>query len=467
MRYAHIVGWGKCMPDTVVTNDDLATMIDTSDGWIRQMTGIAARRIAGRRESNAGLAVAAAIDALDMSGLSGSQLDLIIVATSTPDHVFPSTACAVQDALGATRAGAFDLSAACSGFVYGLGMAADSIRAGTCEHVLVIGSEVMSRILDWKDRNTCVLFGDGAGAVVVSASSQPGGVLSTVLRSDGSGGDLLVVRDRALPESNGREPAPRELVRDATRDGARDGARDTGRDGAAPDEATRDEPARSELPVKLDLPTTRQIIHMNGREVFRFATRAIERGTREVMHRVGWLPEHVDVIIPHQANIRIIESASKSLGVPADRFYSNIHRYGNTSAASIPIALCEAVEEGRLRANDRVVMVGFGAGLTWAAAAVQWGPPPPMSQRQRLANRVRYGFAGIRSRALRALRSLETQVLGAPEPEAPAMKQPAGKAPSGKAAEAKPINLPTNPSANPPANPSAGAPPSPAPDRDH
>lgn len=418
MRYAHITGWGKYVPETVVTNEDLSRFVDTSDGWIRERTGISARRIAGRRDSNASMAVAAAIDALDVAGLSGSQLDLIIVATSTPDHVFPSTACAVQDVLGATRAGAFDLSAACSGFVYGLGMAADSIRAGASQHVLVIGSEIMSRILDWSDRNTCVLFGDGAGAVVVSASSQPGGILSTVLRADGSGGDLLMVRERVAPaDLNGRAPGQRE---EAPAEG---GAR-----GDAP---------RLETLAGFELPTTRQAILMNGREVFRFATRAIDRATREVMHRAGWLPENVDLIVPHQANIRIIESASKALGIPADRFYSNIQRYGNTSAASIPIALCEAVDEGRLRPNDRLIMVGFGGGLTWAASAVQWGPPPPMSQRQKLTNRMRYGIAGVRSRARRVLRSLETRIFGAPETEAPAVRSVSPKDAVGKRADLK------------------------------
>lgn len=423
MRYAHITGWGKFLPDTVLTNDDLSKFVDTSDAWIRERTGIAARRIAGRRDTNAGMAVAAAINALDVAGLSGSQLDLIIVATSTPDYVFPATACAVQDALGATRAGAFDLSAACSGFVYGLGMAADSIRAGSSQHVLVIGSEVMSRIIDWSDRNTCVLFGDGAGAVVLSASDQPGGVLSTVLRADGSGGDLLMVRERPgavclPPDLNGRSAPSRE---------------------DAPAVAVaRGNPPASEAPVGLDLPAVHQAILMNGREVFRFATRAMDRATREVMHRAGWLPEHVDLIVPHQANIRIIESASKSLGIPLDRFYSNIHRYGNTSAASIPIALCEAVDEGRLRANDRLIMVGFGGGLTWAASAVQWGPPPQMSRRQRLVNRVRYSVAGVRSRARRVLRSLETRVLGSPEPDAPTIRLVSPKGPAGAADASRP-----------------------------
>ncbi|MCS7062156.1 MAG: beta-ketoacyl-ACP synthase III [Anaerolineae bacterium] len=438
MRYAHITGWGKYLPERVVTNDDLARLVDTSDNWIRERTGIATRRIAGRRDTNASLAVAAAVDALDVAGLSGAQLDLIIVATSTPDHVFPATACAVQDALGATRAGAFDLSAACSGFIYALGMAADSIRAGTSQHVLVIGSEVMSRIVDWTDRNTCVLFGDGAGAVVLSASTQPGGVLSTVLRADGSGGDLLMVCERAAvkqtngvsgaSEMNGRAPVGREDTSSAptTADVPRGG---------------RQEITQVETPTLLDLPTTHQTILMNGREVFRFATRAIDRATREVMHRAGWLPEHIDLIVPHQANIRIIESASKSLGIPVERFYSNIDRYGNTSAASIPIALCEAIEEGRLRQNDRLVLVGFGSGLTWAASAVQWGPPPSMNPRQRLVNRVRYGLAGVRSRARRVLRHLETKMFGTPDNGAPTIRL-VSSAPPNKEAESSPSARP-------------------------
>ncbi len=422
MRYAHITGWGKYVPETVVTNDDLSKFVDTSDSWIRERTGISARRIASRRESNASMAIAAAINALDVAGLSGSQLDLIIVATSTPDHVFPATACAVQDALGANHAGAFDLSAACSGFVYGLGMAADSIRAGTSQHVMVIGSEVMSRILDWSDRNTCVLFGDGAGAVVLSASDQPGGVLSTVLRADGSGGDLLMVCQR----TDAIRSAPAFNERAA-------GQREEWLSGAI----ARADVHRSEASAGFELPVNHQTILMNGREVFRFATRAIDRATREVMHRAGWLPQHVDLIVPHQANIRIIESASKSLGIPVDRFYSNIQRYGNTSAASIPIALCEAVDEGRLRTNDRIIMVGFGSGLTWAASAVQWGPPRAMSQRQKLANRVRYGIAGVRSRARRALRSLEMQIFGAPDTQTPTVRLVSPKGSDGRKADLK------------------------------
>jgi 3-oxoacyl-[acyl-carrier-protein] synthase-3 len=375
MQYAHIVGWGKYLPEAVITNDDLARIVDTTDGWIRERTGIIERRLASQRETSASMAIAASIAALDVAGLSGSQLDLIVVATSTPERTFPSTACAVQDALGAAHAGAFDLSAACSGFVYALGVAADGIKSGAYHHALVIGSEAMSRIVDWNDRNTCVLFGDGAGAVVLSGSDQPGGVLATLLRADGSGGDVLALREIDGQASN-----------------------------SLPD----------------SLPRNRQTIQMNGREVFRFATRVMDRAAREVMHRVGWLPDQVDLVVPHQANIRIIETASRSLGIPLDKFYCNIQRYGNTSAASIPIALCEAVEEGRLEASDRLVMVGFGAGLTWAAAAAQWGPPRTLNRRQKFFNRVGYGMAGARSRARRALRDLEARALRRTDPDAPA-----------------------------------------------
>jgi len=370
MKYAHITGWGKFVPQRVLTNDDLARMVETSDGWIRERTGIAERRIAGPNETTASMAIAAAIEALDVAGISGSQVDLIIVATTTPEYAFPATACLVQDALGATHAGAFDLSAACSGFVYGLSVGADAIRAGSANTVLVIGSETLSRIINWKDRNTCVLFGDGAGAVVLQASDQPGGVLSTLLRADGSGSELLII-----PAGGSRHPiTPQALEQNL------------------------------------------HTIHMNGREVFRFASRVMERATREVLHKAGWTPEQVDLFVPHQANRRIIEMAAKSLGVSLDKFYCNIAHYGNTSAASIPIALAEAAASGRLRPKDRVVVVGFGAGLTWAAAALEWSEPKPSARSRRTLSRLGYGLANVRSRARRLLRRLEDRLFGVPEP---------------------------------------------------
>jgi 3-oxoacyl-[acyl-carrier-protein] synthase-3 len=377
MKYAHITGWGKYVPQRVMTNDDLAQLVETSDGWIRDRTGIAQRHIAGATDTTASMSIAAAINALDIAGISGNQLDLIIVATSTPEYVFPSTACIVEDALGAERAGAFDLSAACSGFVYGLGIASDAIKAGSAKNVLVIGAETLSRIVNWKDRSTCVLFGDGAGAVVLQASDQPGGVLHTLLRSDGSGGEMLIV-----PAGGSKLPVTHEAI---------DHSLNT--------------------------------IQMNGQEVYRFAARVMDRAAREVMHKAGWSTDQVDVFVPHQANMRIIQSASKSLGIPLDKFYCNIEHYGNTSAASIPIALTEAAESGRLRPDHRVVMVGFGAGLTWAASAVQWSQPRPSSRSHRTLNRVGYGIASVRSRAKRILRRVEDRVFGtldpAPRPPTP------------------------------------------------
>jgi 3-oxoacyl-[acyl-carrier-protein] synthase-3 len=370
MRYAHITGWGKYVPQRVVTNDELAQTVETSDGWIRDRTGIAERRIAGPSETTASMAIAAAIGALDVAGASGSQLDLIIVATTTPEHLFPSTACLVQDALGAARAGAFDLSAACSGFVYGLSLGADAIKAGSANTVLVIGSETLSRIVNWKDRNTCVLFGDGAGAVLLQGSDQPGGILSTLLRADGSGGELLII-----PAGGSRQPVTPEAIAQ-------------------------------------NLHT----IQMNGREVFRFASRVMDRATREIIYKAGWTTDQVDLFVPHQANLRIIEMAARSLGVPLDKFYCNIARYGNTSAASIPIALTEAAESGLLRPKDRVVMVGFGAGLTWAAAALEWGEPHPASRSQKTLSRLGYGVASVRSRARRLFRRVEDRLFGTLDP---------------------------------------------------
>jgi 3-oxoacyl-[acyl-carrier-protein] synthase III len=400
MRYAHIVGWGKYVPERVMTNDELATLVDTSDEWIRKMTGISQRRLAGPKDSCASMATAAALEALDVANIGAAQIGLIIVATSTPDYSFPSTACLVQDALGADDTGAFDLSAACSGFVYALGLAADAIKSGSVDYALVIGSEMMSRVVDWKDRNTCVLFGDGAGAVVLQGSDQPGGILSTILRADGSGSDMLYVRHTyaELPayvaSANGATPP----------------------DGAAGRAACAN------------------YVQMNGREVFRFASRIMDRATRDVMIKAGWEADEVDVLVPHQANIRIIEAAAKALAIPMEKFFCNIERYGNTSAASIPLAICEAAESGRLRPNDKVIMVGFGAGLTWGAAAVQWGVPRVMNRANRTMNRVRLGAANVRSRARRVLRHVEDRLFGTIEPTLTPMNTPAGPGKNGSSA---------------------------------
>jgi 3-oxoacyl-[acyl-carrier-protein] synthase-3 len=363
-RYAHIVGWGMAVPQRVVTNHELAQFVDTSDEWIVTRTGIRERRVAGPQESTATLSIAAAEEALAVAGINPRDVDLILVATVTPEHLFPATACLVQDALGASRAGAFDLLAGCSGFIYALHMAAAAIRAGTHDVALVIGAETLSRIVNWRDRNTCVLFGDGAGAVVLKGSEIPGGVLASMIRADGSGGELLI-----LPAGGSRMPISEAVVRDGC-----------------------------------------HFVRMNGREVFRFATRVMEKATREVVAQAGLRLEDVDLIIPHQANIRIIEAAAKGLGLPMERFFVNIDRYGNTSSASIPIALCEAAQQGRLKSGDTAVMVAFGAGLTWAAAVVRWGMPlarPRPPWLERLGRITLYLPAQLHSRLMRLWRRFD------------------------------------------------------------
>ena len=364
-RYAQIVGWGKYVPSQVLTNDDLAKMVDTSDDWIRARTGIVERRIADPRETTSTMSIKAAQAALQVADVIPEQLDLIIVTTATPDYLFPATACLVQDALGARRAGAFDLLAGCSGFVYGLGVGSQLIISGAYENVLVIGAETLSRIMDWTDRNTCVLFGDGAGALLLQASDAPGGVLSFTLGADGSGGDLLM-----LPGGGSRHPASAETVAQGL-----------------------------------------HYARMNGREVFRFATRIMGQAAKEALTAAGLKVDDIDLFIPHQANMRIIQSAAKHLGLPMDKVFVNVDRYGNTSCASIPIAFCEAIEEERIKPDDHLVLVSFGAGLTWAAAVVQWHvplPAPRLSWWKRLLRRVRYRWAWLVSRLRRTYRKFNS-----------------------------------------------------------
>jgi 3-oxoacyl-[acyl-carrier-protein] synthase III len=347
--FAHIVGWGMSVPENVMTNDDMAAIVETDNEWIVSRTGIRERRIADERESTATLAYKAAQSALDVADILPTDIDLIVVATSTPEHVFPSTASLVQDWLGATNAGAFDLAAACSGFVYALKMAADSIKSGSIQTAVVIGAETMSRVLDWQDRSTCILFGDGAGAVVLQASSEEGGVLSSVLGSDGSGADLL-----GIPTNNVRELNGHKI----------------------------------------------QKMHMAGSEVFKFATRVVDESIREAVEDSGIQLKDVSLVVPHQANTRILQSAAKKLGIDLERWVINLDRYGNTSAASIPLALAEAVKAGRVKANDYLVFVGFGGGLSWASMVVKW--MPKVKKGQALAGRQRrqlsYGMARWRSR---------------------------------------------------------------------
>ncbi len=367
-RYAHIVGWGMAVPERVLTNFDLEAIVETSDAWIRERTGIHERRIAGENESAASLGFAAARRALGVANILPTAIDLIIVATSTPEHIFPSTASLIQDWLGASNAGAFDLSAACTGFIYALDMAAQAILSGSINTALVIGTETISRLVDWEDRNTCILFGDGAGAVVVRVSSMPGGILSTVLRSDGSGFDLLGVPtvgslDAHVPDAG--------LPRDGSR------------------------------------PTMHKL-YMNGREVFRFATRVIKDSVLEAVQKAGLTLADIDWIVPHQANQRIIDRAAKNLEIPLERFICNLDRYGNTSAASIPLALCEAIADGRIRPDQTLVLVGFGGGLTWGAMVLRWGvtPPPEPPMLSRLRRETGYFFARTRSRLSRTWRRL-------------------------------------------------------------
>lgn len=377
MKYAHIVGWGSYRPDKILTNNDLARMVDTSDEWIFTRTGIRERRIASERETTATLAFEAAARALVVADMHPSQVDLIIVATSTPEYIFPATASRVQDYLGATRAGAFDLSAACSGFVYGLSMAAQSIQAGAVRNAVVIGAETMSRVLDWQDRGTCILFGDGAGAVVLKGSSVPGGVLASTLRSDGSGGDML-----SLP-------------------------------------AVYHNPMPMLGPEYLHNGHKKNTVAMNGRQVFRFATQVVADSVEETVLKAGLTMDDVALIVPHQANVRIIETAAKRLRVPVERFYMNVDSMGNTSAASIPIALCDAVRDGRLRPDDNVVFVGFGGGLTWGASVVKWDvTPPEVSLPRREWRRARYIVARTRSKLKKWRRKIVDTVAGSPTPNA-------------------------------------------------
>lgn len=325
MLNAGIWGIAKALPDRILTNADLEKMVDTSDEWITSRTGIKERRIADSKDATSDLATRAARQAMAAAGVTAEELDLIIIATITPDMVFPSTACLVQANLGAVNAAAFDLGAGCSGFVYALDMATRCVQSGAYKRVLVAGADVLSRITDWSDRSTCVLFGDGSGACVVGPVKQ-GGVMSTYLGADGTGGESL-----CLPAGGSRLPITPEALQ-----------------------------------------AKKQYIHMSGNEVFKFAVRIMGDAAIEVLRRAGLAATDIELFVPHQANIRIIEAAAKRLELPSEKVFVNVHKYGNTSAASIPIALSEVAEENKVQPGDHVVLVGFGAGLTWGAAAIQW-----------------------------------------------------------------------------------------------
>ena len=332
-RRACVAGWGKYVPARVVTNVELSQTLDTSDEWIRSRTGIAERRIAGPDEATSSMAILAGRNALAVAGMAADEVDCVLVATCTPDQPMPATANLVQAGLGASRAGACAINAVCSGFVYALAMADSCIRARLYRTVLVIGAETFSRIVDWSDRSTCVLFGDGAGALVLRATEEDYGLLATTVGSDGSRADLLTV-----PAGGTVLPASCSTVQDRL-----------------------------------------HVIRMDGREVFRFAVGILPRITQQVVAAADWTMGDVDLFVAHQANVRIIQSAARSLGLPDEKVFVNVQRYGNTSAASIPIALCEAQEEGRLHDGSAVVLAGFGSGLSWAASALRWGPVPARS----------------------------------------------------------------------------------------
>ena len=319
--YSRIIGTGSYLPVKILTNADLAGTVDTSDEWILQRTGIRERHIAADNENASDLALQASRRALEMAGIAADQLDLIIVATTTPDMVFPSTACILQSKLGVKNMPAFDVQAVCSGFVYALNTADLYIKSGQYEHILVVGAEVYSRILDWSDRGTCVLFGDGAGAVVLKRSDTPG-ILASRLHADGSHADILSV--------------PGQVCGGAV--------------------------------------SGRPLLQMDGGAVFRFAVKVLEEVALETLEAAGLQKTDIDWLIPHQANIRIIQATAKKLGMTMERVITTVDRHANTSAASVPLALDEAVRDGRIKPGDLLLLSGFGAGMTWASVVLRWQP---------------------------------------------------------------------------------------------
>ena len=327
---ALITGWGMYAPSRVMTNDELSTMVDTSDEWIVTRTGIHERRIAAPDETTTTLSVHAARDALAVAGLDPRDLDLVIVGTCSPDYPLPATAVLVATELGATRAAGFDLQAACSGFLFALATGTSFIRSGMARNVLVIGVEILSRFLDWTDRSTCVLFGDGAGAVLLSASDAPGGLMGVDLFSDGTGCEGIIVR-----AGGSAHPASAETVA-----------------------------------------ANMHTIRMAGSDVYKYATRQLADSAVAALEAAHLTVDEIDQFVFHQANLRIIKSVEKALGIPEEKVFVNIEKYGNTSAASVPMALVEAVAAGRIKEGDKILMVAFGAGYTAGAAIVEWTADP-------------------------------------------------------------------------------------------
>jgi 3-oxoacyl-[acyl-carrier-protein] synthase-3 len=336
LRGATIAGTGMYVPERCLTNADLERMVETSNAWIEERTGIRVRRIAAPEQASSDLGLIAGRRALEMAGLGPEDVDQIVVATTTPDRVLPSCACTLQAQLGARNAAAYDLFAACSGFIYGLGIARGLIGTGLADTVLLVGVEALSRITDYTDRNTCVLFGDGAGAAVLRPCAADEGILSVAIRSDGSQGDLLEV-----PAGGSRLPASAETV------------------------ARRD-----------------HFVKMRGREVFKVAVRMMEESLRRALEDAGLSPSDLDLVIPHQANRRIIDATRERLGLTCDKVVLNLDRYGNTSSASIPISLDEVVRAGRLKPGDHVGFTAFGGGLTWGASVTRWTLAPVAPARE-------------------------------------------------------------------------------------
>ena len=324
--YAKLSSFGSCVPQKILNNYDLEKIVETSDEWIRTRTGMFERHIASENEAASDLAYEAAVRAIESSSVKYKDIDQIIVATISGDHPFPSTACILQKKLGLKDIPCFDISAGCTGFIYALDVARQYVENGIVQNILVIGVEILTKITNWKDRNTCVLFGDGAGAAVIGEVEDGLGVLGIDLGSDGSGGKYLF-----QPAGGSRRPASHETV-----------------------------DAREHF------------IHMNGNEVFKFAIQIMGKTAKRALAKAGLEPADVDLLVPHQANIRIINSAAKRLKMPMEKVWVNVDKYGNTSAASIPIALCEAQEQGVLKKGGTVLLVGFGAGLTWSSIVLKW-----------------------------------------------------------------------------------------------
>ena len=327
---AHVTGWGRYVPDQVLSNADLERMVDTNDEWIVSRTGIRERRVAAAHETTASMGAVAALRAIHAAGISPDDIDLILLATLTPDYWMPSTAALVKEAIGNQKAAAMDVAAACSGFVYGFATAQAWIQSGLAKHVLVIGAELLTRFLDYTDRGTCILFGDGAGAAVLSASTDEGGALGIELTTEPQGAYMIW-----LPAGGAKSPPSAETI------------------------------ARGE-----------HFIRMEGKETYRFATKTLASTALESVRKSGLSPDDIRLFIPHQANIRIIEAVAKGLDLPMDRMFTNVDRYGNTSAASVPIAMAEAVNEGHVKVGDRITIVAFGAGFTSGAVTIEWTADP-------------------------------------------------------------------------------------------